>query len=139
MLRQDLAAAKIEYRTDAGYFDFHAARHTGITRGSAIMRIDQLKSFARHAKVETTMRYIHTDADELREKVDLLAPVAPIEPAKRGGQRGAGIAARSGKKYDHECDHGSGSTSQGASSGRSGGHSSEKRHKPLRMQGLVID
>jgi len=38
MLRQDLAAAKIEYRTDAGYFDFHAARHTGITRGSAIMR-----------------------------------------------------------------------------------------------------
>ena len=101
MLRQDLAVAKIEYLTDAGYFDFHAARHTGITRGSAIMRIDKLKSFARHAKVETTMRYIHTDADELRGKVDLLSPWrrSRLGSAATTAARESSVAR---KKSDHE-------------------------------------
>src|SRR5262249_13175971 len=67
MLRHDLVPAKIPYKTSDGYFDFHATRHTGITRGSEVMRIDQLKAFARHAKIETTMKYVHTDKKELRE------------------------------------------------------------------------
>src|SRR5207247_8633776 len=39
MLREDLTAAEIEYKTVDGYFDFHATRHTGITRASKVMRI----------------------------------------------------------------------------------------------------
>jgi hypothetical protein len=87
MLRHDLLEAGIEYETEEGFFDFHATRHTGITRGSRVMRIDQLRVFARHAKIETTMGYVHTDAAELRVRTDLLVP-----PHGSGG--GEAIATR---------------------------------------------
>ncbi|HEX3587403.1 MAG TPA: hypothetical protein VH024_15485 [Candidatus Angelobacter sp.] len=38
MLRRDLSEAKITYQTKDGFLDFHAARHTAITRGSRVMR-----------------------------------------------------------------------------------------------------
>jgi integrase len=36
MLRKDLAVAGIEYRTDDGFFDFHATRHSAITTGGRV-------------------------------------------------------------------------------------------------------
>ena len=74
MLRVDLEAAGTPYQADDGsYFEFHATRHTGITRGSKVMQIDQLRQFARHSKIEMTMRYVHTDADQLRERAHRLS------------------------------------------------------------------
>ncbi len=74
MLRVDLEAAGIPSQADHGsYFDFHATRHTGITRGSKVMQIDQLRQFARHSQIEMTMRYVHADADDLRERADRLS------------------------------------------------------------------
>jgi len=47
MLRKDLAAAGVAFETKDGVFDFHATRHTAITRGSRVMPIVDLKMFAR--------------------------------------------------------------------------------------------
>ena len=87
-----LEAAGIRYQADDGsYFDFHATRHTGIARGSKVMQIDQLRRFARHSKIEMTMRYVHTDADELRERADrLLAPGCRHSESPRAGRTARG-------------------------------------------------
>ena len=132
MLRVDLEAADIPYQADDGsYFDFHATRHTGITRGSKVMQVDQLRQFARHSKIERTMRYVHTDADELRERADRLSA-----PGCRSGEvSNPGTIGRSGK-CDHQCDHSSGSKSQGASSGRINCHSTKNDASPCGCKGL---
>jgi integrase len=66
MLRVDLAQADVAVKTKEGTLDFHATRHTAITRGSRIMPVVDLKAFARHATIETTMKYVHTDEQQLR-------------------------------------------------------------------------
>ena len=61
MVRADLAAAGIPYRTEDGIADFHAAgRHTHITE---LLRngvgLPQAMELARHSDVNMTMRYAH--------------------------------------------------------------------------------
>jgi len=98
MLRRDLAAAGIEYKTDEGYFDFHATRHGGITLGSDELPFAKLMKFARHSKPELTMRYTHTDREELHEAVaDLPAPDEPR--AKK--TTGPVASGKSDQKSDH--------------------------------------
>ena len=46
MLRKDLAEGGVEEETKDGVLDFHAARHTAITRGSRVMPVVDLKAFA---------------------------------------------------------------------------------------------
>ena len=132
MLRVDLEAANIRYQADDGsYLDFHATRHTGITRGSKVMQIDQLRQFARHSKIEMTMRYVHTDADELRERADRLS--AP--GCQSADDSGRGSVRRTGK-CDHNCDHGCGPKSQRASSSRSEMQRSRNDTSPCKCKGL---
>jgi len=97
VLRRDLAEADIPYETAEGTLDFHAARHTAITRSSRVMNVVDLKAFARHAKIETTMGYVHTDKEELRRQVDLL-PLVGVDSAE---QHPNGRT----KKRDRACDH----------------------------------
>ncbi len=132
MLRVDLEAAGIPYQADDGsYFDFHATRHTGITRGSKVMQVDQLRQFARHSKIDMTMRYVHTDADELRERVDRLSP-----PGCHTGAPSSRGTVRRNKKCDHKCDHGCGSKSQRASSSRSDVQPTRNDASPCGCKGL---
>ena len=132
MLRKDLEAAKIPYQTDDGsYFDFHATLHTGITRGSKLMQVDQLRQFARHSKVETTMRYVHTDADEFPKRADELSA-----PGCEDGQPSGGGANGRGEKCDHKCEHGCGSDRQSASLRRSNWHCAGNDTTPCRCKGL---
>jgi hypothetical protein len=83
MLRVDLERAKIPYKTHDGYFDFHATRHTAITNGAKLMRITQLKEFARHTKIEMTMRYNHEDQKELAVVVQQLPDLPALSRATR--------------------------------------------------------
>ncbi len=116
MVREDLAAAAVEYDTKAGVLDFHAMRHTAITRGSRVMPLVDLKTFARHAKIETTMRYVHTDEQELRERVEMLPTIGNISARQAAG------TARSGKS-DHRRDRAGVSKRQVESSSGNEGHS----------------
>ena len=40
------------------------------------MKVHMLKEFARHAKVEMTLRYTHTTKEELAEAVNTLPPTS---------------------------------------------------------------
>jgi hypothetical protein len=100
MLRKDLDQAGIEYKTNEGYLDFHATRHTAITRGSKVIRIVDLKTYARHAKLETTMRYCHTDTHELREQVNALPTIGANNAAPADDKNVAGDGS---KKCVRKC------------------------------------
>ncbi len=78
MMRQDLAVVEIPYETSDGVADFHAARHTGITRSADHLSVTQLRTFARHAKVQTTQGYLHADADDLRQAVNQVRPTPRV-------------------------------------------------------------
>jgi hypothetical protein len=127
MLREDLAAAKIDYETNDGYLDFHATRHTAITRGSRVFPILDLKTFARHAKLETTMRYVHTDKAQLREEVERLPLL---------GHNGNSETGIDSEKSDQKGVRDSDSKSQGASSSRSNGQPTENDATPCEGRGL---
>ena len=45
------------------------------------MPVVDLKTFARHGKIETTMKYVHTDEQELRDNVDKLPAIGSVAPA----------------------------------------------------------
>jgi len=133
MLRQDLTKAEVEEETRDGVLDFHATRHTAIMRGSRVMPVVDLKAFARHAKIETTMKYVHTGDQELREGVDRLPPI--------GGTNGAPAPNANGSDNRSEESvqkrvRASGSTGQGASSRRINGHSTTNDATPRRGKGL---
>ena len=61
ILRADLEAAGIDYKTDEGYADFHALRHTFVTtviRAGATPK--EAQGLARHSDIRLTMeRYAH--------------------------------------------------------------------------------
>src|SRR5688572_33339529 len=95
------------------------------------MQVDQLRQFTRHSKIEMTMRYVHPDADELRERADRLS--APGCQSADVSSRGT---VRRKEKCDHECDHGCGSNSQRASSTRISSHSTRNDTSPCRCKGL---
>ncbi|QDT50486.1 Tyrosine recombinase XerC [Symmachiella dynata] len=72
MLRLDLEAASISYRTEDGKFrDLHALRHAYITRvWQAGAAPNVARTLARHSDLRATMRYSHTRRHEQRSIVD---------------------------------------------------------------------
>ncbi|CAN5532790.1 hypothetical protein BH09PLA1_BH09PLA1_18400 [soil metagenome] len=102
MLRRDLEAAKIDYHTPDGYFDFHATRHGGITIGSRTMSLVHLMKFARHGKAELTLRYTHTSREELHEAAaDLPAPDQPRVKKSTGPASSGNPGHQPDQKSDH--------------------------------------
>lgn len=102
MLRQDLEAAGVAYQTDAGFADFHALRHTYISRlirSGVNLKVAQ--TLARHGNVSMTAdRYGHLAHGEKRAAVsgfsipgckpdangeddDDQTPVFPVVPSSR--------------------------------------------------------
>ncbi len=58
MLKPDLKAAKVPYRTDGGVCDFHALRGTCLSwLADAGTPLKVLQDYARHANAETTMKH----------------------------------------------------------------------------------
>jgi hypothetical protein len=133
MLRKDLKAAGIEYETKAGVLDFHATRHTAITQGSRVMNVVDLKAFARHAKIETTMRYVHTQDQALRNGVEKLPSI--------GVSNGTPMLFQSrSKKCDHKCDRAGVSETQVGSTSSKNWQSNEKSRNdttPCKSKGLA--
>jgi integrase len=70
----------LQYQTRECYADFHALRHTYITR---VLRSGVLthhaQGLARHANINTTMRYNHTAAGELSAAL-CAVPSLPSQP-----------------------------------------------------------
>lgn len=76
VLRRDLRAAGIEYRTVDGIADFHALRHTfvsSLTQANTDLHAAQL--LARHCTVAMTMRYSHRNIEALAHAIDRLQPL----------------------------------------------------------------
>jgi integrase len=119
MLRKDLAAAGVEEETKDGVLDFHATRHTAITRASRVMPVVDLKTFARHAKIETTMKYVHTDEQQLREGVDRLPAIGGTDGAAPTNTRGPDDRS---KKSVRKCVRAGVSKRQVPSSSGNNGH-----------------
>jgi integrase/recombinase XerD len=72
MLRRDLEAAGIPYRSPAGVVDFHALRHSYIS-GLIESGVDPktVQVLARHSTITLTIdRYSHTDAGRKRKAVE---------------------------------------------------------------------
>jgi integrase len=69
MIQRDLEAAGLEYQAPCGaYRDWHALRHTYITRAwrtGAAPHI--IKELARHSDFRLTMRYSHAFSRELQD------------------------------------------------------------------------
>ena len=89
MLRADLAAAAVEYEDASGRFaDFHALRHTYITRLSLVAdSFATLQALARHSTPVLTARYSHPRLSSLRSAVESLTPLAAGHPEKRKPRR----------------------------------------------------
>jgi integrase/recombinase XerD len=62
MMKRDLKAAGVPYRNaDGKYADFHALRHTFITRAwTTGTTPDVVRALARHCDINLTLRYTHT-------------------------------------------------------------------------------
>ena len=73
-LQRDLAAAGIAYRTEEGYADFHALRHSCVTNLSLFgASTKELQGMARHSDPSLTIRvYAHSDSAGLRAAVERL-------------------------------------------------------------------
>lgn len=73
MIKKDLKVAGIKYRDASGkYADFHALRHTFITRAwSTGATPDVVRALARHCDINLTLKYTHTtpaaQADAMRK------------------------------------------------------------------------
>jgi hypothetical protein len=67
------------------------------------MNLQHLMKFARHSKVEMTMRYLHVGAEELRAAVSRM-PVVPAASAEARTVTGAAEAVSSDQKSD-QTDH----------------------------------
>lgn len=75
MLQRDLKAAGVKVETADGTIDFHALRHTYVTRlVAAGVDVKTVQTLARHADVTTTLKYYaHPDPGKLREAVEKIA------------------------------------------------------------------
>ena len=78
-IQPDLEQAGIDYRTEDGQADFHALRHTYLSRlGRSGVPAKVMQRLARHSSVELTIgRYTHANLFDLGAAVDRL-PVLPI-------------------------------------------------------------
>ncbi len=85
MIKVDLEAAQVAYKTDAGYADFHSLRHSMISGLDGRASVPTIMRLARHSNVQQTMTYLHVPEAELRQAIesspDLTAPAASIETA----------------------------------------------------------
>ncbi len=91
-LRQDLAAAGVEYRTKEGYADFHAFRHTFITRlVKAGVNPKTAQTLARHQDVSLTLNvYSHVELIDRAAALRLLPKLdLPEETLPATGTEGA--------------------------------------------------
>ena len=79
MLRSDLERAGVAFEVQGRYFDFHALRHGAITRAATAMNLKELRTFARHSNINLTMRYTHTEFDELAVAVGRVPVFAAID------------------------------------------------------------
>ncbi len=72
MIKKDLAAASIEYKTDEGYADFHALRHTfGTNLYLAGVHPADAMILMRHSSITLTMNlYTHTTRASLQGIID---------------------------------------------------------------------
>ncbi len=72
MLRVDLIAAGIEYKTDEGIADFHSCRHSYITNlAKAGVHPSDAMVLARHSSITMTMNfYTHSHRESLQKIVD---------------------------------------------------------------------
>lgn len=72
MIRRDLKAAGIEYKTSVGKIDFHALRHTFITNlARAGVHPKKAQILARHSSSALTMEYYtHLDDDDMDDAVE---------------------------------------------------------------------
>jgi len=71
-LRADLAAAGLPYLDSRGYADFHALRHTFISRLFDEARASQpeVQALARHLDSRMTARYAHAREDSMRSRIE---------------------------------------------------------------------
>lgn len=94
MLRADLERAGVPYKTDAGYADFHALRHSFISnlvRGGANPRVAM--ALARHSTIELTMnRYAHVLPSETVRALGTL-PSLPKQVGQDSGRKDGGESA----------------------------------------------
>ncbi len=74
MLKVDLKAANIEFRTDEGQVDFHSLRHTFGTRLALSGVTPQIHmALMRHSDINLTMKYyVHFRLNNLKEGLSLL-------------------------------------------------------------------
>lgn len=76
----DLRHAEIPKRTPEGILYVHSLRHTAITRWvNKGIPLPVVQKLARHSDIRTTMRYAHTDLDDLRRAVDGMDQKPPPE------------------------------------------------------------
>jgi integrase len=85
MMRRDLAAAGISYRTAEGVADFHALRHTFISNlFSSGATPKEAQTAARHQDPRLTLgRYAHVQPDAVRAAIERL-PAAGIAEIRAG-------------------------------------------------------
>lgn len=73
MVKHDLEAVGIPYRTKDGVADFHAAgRHTFITELAKSKPLPVVKQLARHADIGMTMKYVHVGLAEQAEAITVI-------------------------------------------------------------------
>lgn len=91
MIKRDHIAAGIEYKTDEGYADFHALRHSFITNlARAGVHPSDAMALARHSTITLTMNYYtHTTRASLQGIIDAqpdLTIGVPNECQKHAGE-----------------------------------------------------
>lgn len=67
----------LQFRTEAGQADFHALRHTYLSRlGRSGVSAKAMQKLARHSNVELTIgRYTHTNINDLGSAVQQMTPL----------------------------------------------------------------
>lgn len=84
MMQVDLAAAGVPYRaTDGRFADFHALRHSFITRAWESASADVVMALARHRSLQMTMNY--TDVDQSDRVRAIKAMPSPLEDSSGEG------------------------------------------------------
>ena len=77
LMQRDLEVANVPYKTDEGQADFHALRHTYLSRlGRSGASPKAMQRLARHTTVELTLgKYTHANLYDLASAVDGLPPL----------------------------------------------------------------
>ncbi len=77
LMQHDLQVADVPYKTDEGQADFHALRHTYLSRlGRSGASPKAMQRLARHTTVELTLgKYTHANLYDLASAVDGLPPL----------------------------------------------------------------